>query len=1341
MGADSDTLTAPAANSSIEPSEEENLEDNLSHRFGGVIGRYRLGERVAIGGMGIVFAARDRDSNKKVALKLLKSGLANQELAERFRREIDLLAQLDHPSIVRYIDHGLVGDGFPYLVMEWLEGESLDKRLKRGRMSVADSCAVVRCTAQALAYAHGKDIVHRDVKPSNLLITNDCLETIKLLDFGVAHLVRSTRGLTLTGAMIGTPGYIAPEQVRGQKDLNARADIFSLGCVLYQCLTGSKPFTGVDAMAVLAKILLEHAPALELMRPDVPTSLSQLVVAMLAKDPWDRPANGAAVVAKLDQIVRARSHSIELETVPPPLLDSERRLLSIVLVGAPPSRQPRREPELERFNRAVETYGGKVMSLVDGAFLVALEGRTEADEPARAAHCALALQTLVRDAPIAVVSGRGTVSAERLSTTPPGVSASAGFGAGAPRSLVGEVIEAGFEVLAQTPAGAAHVDEVTAQMLGGRFELESSGATTHRLVRDEPLAMEARQLLGRPTSCVGRTRELALLMGTFEETSGEQVANAVVITGPAGIGKSRVRHELVRRLTASEQPVEVLLARGDALRAGVTLGMLRQLVRHACALGEGESEQVGRDKLRLRLRRYAPTMSRQIIDMVGELAGVPAPADSRAPTRATSRNAGTIRDAMCSAWVSWLRAECKETTVLVVIEDAHWADEATLQAVAAALEQLRDAPLMIVALGRPLLEQRFATLWFKSRVQKVELVPLRRAVCERLVRDVLGEELTDEMVELIVSRSGGNALYLEELIRAAARGETASLPDSVLGLVQARLDSLTESARRALRAASVFGETFWRGGVAAVRGTSAADAILRAALEELTEAELSARVPHGSIPGEVEYRFRHALVRDAAYAMLADADRCAAHRAAARWLESSGVADAVMIVQHCERASDRRRLVKWCTIGAEQALDATDLTTAERMAERGIRGGARDEVLGRLRLVLSQVRHWRGQSLESRELGLQAALSLQPGTGGWFSAMEATLRAPESRTDYAAVERYVELQNDCRRRSDTDTVEAMCVAATVLQLVDFSRHDEARKLLEDGGKTGSSTSPSPPAASWASSARAAWAHSVGRTEEALTHTCEAIEWLDKLGDRRRATRARIQQGSLLLQLGQYTDAEAVLGEALSEARLLDLGNLASAAASYLGLSALCQGDPSGCHDLNEAACRVADDIGDPRAQGLAQTVGALAQLASAEPRSALERAQAAAALLQGGQATLRAFASAIMARAELTMGNSSKALEHAREAFEELQRRGSLPSYDASIRLTWAECLYASGDVAAAEQQVTEAADRLRERAALISEARRENFLQAVPDHARTLALAEGRCQWGRPEPGSSDDG
>lgn len=246
---------------------------------------YRIDHQIGAGGMATVYLARDLKHDRDVAIKVLKPDLAAAVGTDRFIKEIRTIAHLKHPHILPLFDSGSVG-GFLFYVMPFIEGESLRDRIKReGRLPVADVVKIVRELADALAYAHADGVVHRDVKPDNVLISG---RHVFLADFGVAYALTPADGATVTGTgvMVGTPAYMAPEQIAGGS-AESRSDIYGLGVLAYELLTGTVPFRGSPQDVVVAQLTRLPAPVSQ-PRPDVPGPLNDLVMRCLAKNPEER---------------------------------------------------------------------------------------------------------------------------------------------------------------------------------------------------------------------------------------------------------------------------------------------------------------------------------------------------------------------------------------------------------------------------------------------------------------------------------------------------------------------------------------------------------------------------------------------------------------------------------------------------------------------------------------------------------------------------------------------------------------------------------------------------------------------------------------------------------------------------------------------------------------------------------------------------------------------------------------------------------------------------------------------------------------------------------------------
>jgi hypothetical protein len=259
-----------------------------------IAGRFEILGEAGRGGMGTVFRAHDRRDRRDVAVKVLARGGDPGEDEARFAREAALLAAVHHEHVVRYVAHGAVPDGPRYLVMEWAEGETLAHRLDRAGVDRREAVRIGLQLARALGALHAAGIVHRDLKPANVMLVAGG-ERLQLVDLGIARRTGPGPRLTRSGALVGTAGYMAPEQARGDAVIDGRADLFALGCVLHECLTGAPAFRGDSLLALRAKVLLHDPPPVAQLVPETPAALDALVTALLARDPDRRPASAALV--------------------------------------------------------------------------------------------------------------------------------------------------------------------------------------------------------------------------------------------------------------------------------------------------------------------------------------------------------------------------------------------------------------------------------------------------------------------------------------------------------------------------------------------------------------------------------------------------------------------------------------------------------------------------------------------------------------------------------------------------------------------------------------------------------------------------------------------------------------------------------------------------------------------------------------------------------------------------------------------------------------------------------------------------------------------------------------
>ncbi len=286
------------------------MPEPLDRLTAALAGRYRVERQLGSGGMATVYLAEDLKHHRQVALKVLRPELAAVLGPERFLREIEISARLHHPHVLPLYDSG-EAEGFLYYVMPYVEGESLRDRLHREKQLAVDAAVqIAREVADALSYAHSQDVVHRDVKPENILLESG---HAVVADFGIARAIDAAGGekLTATGVAVGTPEYMSPEQASGQRQLDGRSDVYALGCVLYEMLAGHPPFTGVTAREVLARHSLDAVPSLRAARDAVSGELVRTVERALAKAPADRFRDAAAFATALQGVTSAGAGSGE----------------------------------------------------------------------------------------------------------------------------------------------------------------------------------------------------------------------------------------------------------------------------------------------------------------------------------------------------------------------------------------------------------------------------------------------------------------------------------------------------------------------------------------------------------------------------------------------------------------------------------------------------------------------------------------------------------------------------------------------------------------------------------------------------------------------------------------------------------------------------------------------------------------------------------------------------------------------------------------------------------------------------------------------------------------------
>ncbi|MEM9454912.1 MAG: protein kinase [Myxococcota bacterium] len=1333
--------------------------------------RFVLAERVASGGMGFIFRAQDTHTGQTVALKVIADD--DDSNIVRFDREAKVLATISHPGVVRYVAHGTTMTGAHYLAMEWLQGEDLDSILSRHgapghddddpqrratirtqapppvgrsaptqdgsapavvsdpapwdsaigmtltdvsrsparprrstRLPVGDVLRLGRQLAAALGSLHDQGVVHRDIKPSNVFAVDGRLDRIKLLDFGTARPGRAAHSLTRTGAIVGTPGYMAPEQVNGERTLTPAVDIWAVGSLLFECLVGEPPFTARTVVAVLTKIMLDDPPDIAELRPDLPAALSDLIMRALSRDPSRRPANARALLKILETIEAEPSPLGSVTTFvadPTSALTRAEQRVHCILITQRVRLDEERKATLRR--QATE-HGAELTHLPDESVLVtASASALPTDQATRVARAGLALHAQLPHLKMAIALGRA---------------------AGGQDNLVGHAIERAVASLRLANAGEIRLDPTVGEILEARFVVSRDG--DERQLTRERDAESPRTLLGRRSTWVGRKREMLTLDSIFDECVEDSVARAVLVTGVAGAGKSRLRDEFTKSLRQRAE-YEQVIGRGDSVSAGSPFVVLGPAIRRYAGIQTGEAIDSSQRKLRARLGEHLrPGETEDVTRFLGELVGVPFPDDGHERLQAARKDPMLMGDAMRAAFVTWLRALCMVRPVVLVLDDLHWGDLPSVRYIDAALRALRELPLMVLAMARPEVSHKFPALWSERALQQIRLDALSRGASRTLVRHMLGQDVEPTVEAFIIDRAGGNAFYLEELIRAVATGGGEGLPDTIVGMLQARFDGLGEEAKRVLRAASVFGEIFWAEGVEVLLGGDQGDAFsTREWLDELCQREVISPRPGGRFPERHEYRFRHALVRDAAHELLTEEDRRLGHQLAGLWLEQEGEHDPSVLAEHFRLGGETARARTCIQQAAAQALEGNDLDAVVRRTEQAVDLGAVGEPLGALRSMQSIAHYWQGDYAGAQHAGVRAIEALPAGSVEWFRALGTTVVASARRGDYDSVERWFATARGQSPGSDAAREQIISLCRGCFQLIFAGRFEQADAILGTVAqlvqRQGGAEALDPLTLAQVEHVRGVRAAHGGDVGRFLVHLEAAVAAFERAGDRRNVSLERPTVGWCFAEVGMFERAEEILTEALALADELGAQQTITYAQVNLGYVLGHRGHTNEGVDMLAEAAATCAAVGNIRLEGWAR-----AHISGIERRRhRFEYAEAEAATAMARlelSPGLHAWAQAERARALVALRRADEALVQAQEAMHGLVELGSMLQGESVPPLAMVEALVATGNEQEARQAAADARTRLLARAERLPRAAwRPTFLER-PENTQILELA-----------------
>ncbi len=948
---------------------------------GGRVSHYEILEKVGGGGMGVVYKARDLRLGRAVALKFLPPHLSTDSGAkERFRIEAQAAAALDHPHICTIHQIGETEEGQLFLAMPFYEGETLQARIARGPLPAEEALQLTIQAAQGLARAHERGIVHRDIKPANLIVTAEGV--VKILDFGIAKL--SDVSLTGPGRTPGTVAYMSPEQARGEP-VDHRTDLWSLGVVFYELLTGERPFRGDNEQVVL-RAIAETGPApVASLRPEVSAALEQVIVRALAKRPENRYPTAGELVRDLE---RVRDGGAVVAPPPGVLPEGERRQAAIVastLSGYAGLVERLVPEEVERVVRRIEESAAEIVSRHGGVInqfradeLVMLFGvpATHEDDGRRAVRAALELHGRVREVSRETERLAGQVLFLHTGIDAGQVVAQPAEGRASGYRIAGTAVEVAARLSAHAAADEVWISPECQRLISAFFETEireplavrgrEQPLLPYRVVRESGIQtrLEAAERAGL-TRYVGREEELNALRRCLAEAAGGE-GQLVTVVGEAGIGKSRLLYEFRQQLDRGQ----LLLLQGRCQSYGASVAYLPflEMLRSSLRLDETASLERQVQQVAARVREIGSELE-EFIPLYLHLLSIPSD-EFLLPQHLQGEH---FRLVMQEALAALLTLSARQQPTVVLLEDWHWADEASRGVLEQIAEVVAEYPLLVVVTCRP----GYVTEWGNpSRHAALTLQPLDASAALAMLRSVLhARSFPEELGEMLHERTGGNPFFLEEICQtlleegtlAVEEGqvvltgslETLDLPDTIQAVIRTRLDRLERDAREVLRLASVVGREFTRG---ILEHTLPGVGRLPNALQILKAAGL---IHQTRVVPDAAYRFKHVLTQETAYASLLEHQRKELHGQVGKAIEDlypSRLEDHLdRLAYHFSRAEEWRKAVEYGLRSADRSTALSNFSEALQLLERAQgwlsrlpQGSERQELL--IQILLRQER-------------------------------------------------------------------------------------------------------------------------------------------------------------------------------------------------------------------------------------------------------------------------------------------------------------------------------------------------------------------------------------------------
>lgn len=1269
-----------------------------------VAGRFVIEREVGRGGIGIVYRAHDEVTNHPVALKVI--ALAGVDAGEeaRFAREGRILAGLRHPNIVQVIAFGQVEDGLPYIAMEWLEGEDAAHRQRRAPLTVTEALEIGAQIADALDAAHTAGIVHRDVKPSNVFLVQgeDARLDVRLVDFGVAS--AEDVKLTRTGAILGTPAYMAPEQARGDGDVTPKADLYALGATLFELIAGRPPHVGPTPVAILARLVTTPAPRLSEVASEIDPELDDFLARLLATSPHDRPANAREVAVQLRALCKRVSPGrLSAARGSTPRLDGEGSVAATTSRNAGGSRlitsilatQVPKGPARTRLLSQLRARGADATEL-GGDAIVAHLGvkRAAGDEAARA--LSLGHRLAQARCAVGIATGRTRIDRTRPS---------------------GEVVDRAAALSRDARRGQVLADATTSELTRGHYEfqLRSDGAVIVGAAMSGPKD----GVSGAPF--VGRDAELAQITAAYERATDDRSPIVVTITGAPGLGKTRLRREALSLIGSHATAPRLAIARCESFGRGQAFGVVGDILRHLAHLSKSvglDDALVATKSLAERARVSISAQSAMLIaglmtNQLGEAA-----------------HPGGARDPLWMAATDIVLGLADGSPIVIALEDAQWADTESLAWLDHLLTRAVRRPVLTLATMRPTFWRDDASRFAGRDHVRIELRPLSRRALRSIARAMLGTRATasgDDVTESIAEQASGSPLFAEELARLAAQGKDAGNAATIEAAIQAHLDALDDSARDAASRFAVFGLVGWDVGLDVLGVTRAGEVLRQLATAEVLVEQASSRFRNAR-----EWAFKHALTREVAYASLGEDTLKELHARAGHWLADVGEDDAT-VARHLELGGQSEAAALHFERAAIRALAANALQQSLAYADKALAfANDKPTQFARAQLLDEGYSRLDARAAE-RETALSAMAEATYDVPSEIRARGARLRYEDACGGTPETSAHLE---DLRARAheagviDEETRCAAALAARYAFAGELDRAEGAAHALLSISKERGLIS----AAVDGFQTLAVVHQARGSVAAALEARRSAAQAAAEAGLKTREATLTINVGFALTTLGAKEQARHAIDEGVTLARAV--GSPGTLRHGQMNL--LCFTSTFGSDEAADAELRDVRSMADAAASGGwvphdRVTLGMLFYRGVELLQAGEAQVSTARGLLRTAAGAYRAtkmldvvpVALARWAEAERLAGDMARALELAQEAASLLHEGSPSLLNEAPVYLALHDASLAAGDTTAAKDAILRGIPKLVTRLeSLVGTPYARTFLTKLPTNARLIALA-----------------